>query len=146
MKYLVVIWAISVLLISCGIGKKEIEVYHITNKSSYPLTIKSFLDGDLDNRINIPVEGIWESQELDVTNGGKRSGNGIFILDLGEPDSVLVVFDESKILTYNSRATQPRHLLNFSGNYEITTSENKTIFTYIFTNMDYDNAELISNQ
>jgi hypothetical protein len=136
------------LLQSCDLGRYSLETYQIKNASDYEITIKSYAHENLSRNeeyeLNesiqlLPENGFWESSERETTRGGSM------YYYLG--DSIVIDFNEDRRIIYTYRDNSlPRHLYNFNSNYSKEVNDNKTTFTYTFTNDDYESAEDIISE
>ena len=147
MKTLIIIFIFLILglsLFSClDGGKRSFEIYQFINNSGDQVIIHVYFEDKISYEVMIPNNDNWESEKLDITQGGARSGDGVFIPDFGEPDSILVNFGTRKQKVFYDPSVQSRHILLFPGNYDTKVKDQTTYFIYTFTNEDYENAEQI---
>ncbi len=133
-------------LVSCDSGRIDSEKFQIVNLSDHLVEISSyrFTSPDqelreLEGKNNIVLNSqnsVWESDKIKITRGG----TGFYYLG----DTITVDFDKDKRVAYvYDDKSPPRHFYNFDDNYMKEVRDNTTIYTYTFTNEDYENAEQI---
>lgn len=126
----------------CDTGKPTYEIYRIENATEYPIEIASFyheggkVGGEMVANESIqlqPLGGNWQSLKNETTDGGS------LFYYLG--DSIVIGFNQERQNTFTYADLSPdRQLYRFQENYLKEVKDEVTVYTYTFTDEDYDNA------
>jgi hypothetical protein len=128
------------IFVSACAGERTYAKYRLVNSTAYSIQIKSYLKSttELLNSINIESDNSWSSEEFETTEG-YRSAREI-ILKMG--DSILITFGNQRFIVLEASLDDPPTGIWLDENYEIAkVRENTEVFSYSFTNEDYENAE-----
>jgi len=138
-----------ILLTGCDSGKKTFAKYEILNDTDNSIRIivyQSWISNEMSSEtVTLGVNGdTWESDKFQTSEPGGQFypiGSDLFLYG----DSVLVEFDNQRRSIHKLSNTKANGIL-LQENYQKIINDELTIWRYTFTNEDYDNAELISDQ
>jgi len=119
------------------VDKTYYEEYYLINNSNYKIVIEAYNktdDGYNSNNFNLKKDStLYQKLEL---NFGSTTGIIVYA------DSVVVRFGDDKKISFLPDKQSSFNILDKS-NYTVNKkSENHHEYTYIFTNDDYNNADL----
>lgn len=129
------------ILSSFSSCKKQVDAYliheyHFKNDSNYGIAIDVYNRNEnnfVKNSYNI-TKGIFFSQQLDLMFDSKI---GIIALS----DSVVIIFEKNKKATFCSNTDSKFNILKEDNFIKSNKSNKHVIFTYTFTDNDYNNAD-----
>lgn len=132
------------LFISCNEGEVDriyTEVFNYHNNSDFSIKIQESKDSVI-TEFNIPPSEIL-IYKIQVVTGGSCSINGVINSNseclLWTSDSLKIIFNSTKYVEFTRDNTTDFNLLNLD-NYNVETINNERIYTYNFTELDYNNA------
>ena len=133
------------LIFSCGQGEVEdiyTEIFNYQNNTNFLIEIQESKNGVV-SKFNIqPTESL--NYKIQVGTGGNCSINGIVNSNseclLWYSDYIKIILNSTRHLEFTRESISDFNLLNLD-NYEVETINNERIYSYNFTESDYENAE-----
>ena len=126
-------------LVSCGeeiVEKIYHNEYHYINNSEKEIIINAFynrVDTIFKSKHSIALDGVM-LQKIELSSGDTT---GIIVTS----DSVSIVFGNKRLSNFNQSVESTFNILHLN-NYNFFNKEvNNDIYTYTFTESDYENAE-----
>lgn len=133
------------LIFSCGQGEVDgthTEIFNYQNNTTFLIEIQESKKGVVSTFNIQPTESL--NYKIQVGTGGNCSINGIVNNNseclLWYSDLIKIIFNSTRYLEFTRESISDFNLLNLD-NYEVETINNERVYSYNFSELDYDNAE-----
>lgn len=135
---------LSNLLIGCSDGESKIitETYNYINSTQYNIRIQEWKQNNMNEFIIAPQQSLFYKIILGVGSSCSINGNMSDNSDclLLHSDRVKIIFDNSKFLEFNSDTNSNLNILK-KENYNSENTNDEYNYEYIFSELDYNNAQ-----